>query len=101
MKKALALSAVLILAALHFAGNRKVSMTAEAADARRTAFLIRFGVDGKAGVVWSGAIEPVPGRITGWQLDRDESILGAGWKCATKEQNYWDTPYERRMGPTS
>src|SRR5213083_1298480 len=101
MKKALPLSVALVLATLYFAGSRRVSITAQAADARRTAFLIRFGVDGKARVDWSGAIEPAPGRIIGWQFDRGESIQGAGWKCATKEQNYWDTPYERRMGPTS
>src|SRR5262245_25596221 len=101
MKKVLPLSVALVLAALHFTGTRKVSMTAQAADARRSVFLIRFGVDGKPGVDWSGAIDPAPGRITGWQLDRDDSIHGASWKCATQEQNYWDTPYERRMRPTS
>ena len=34
MKKALPVSAVLILATLYFAGNRKVAITAEAAEAR-------------------------------------------------------------------
>src|SRR5260221_5035714 len=101
MQKVLPISTVLILAALYFAGNRRVPMTAQAAEARRTAFLIRFGVDGKADVDWSGSIEPAPSRMTGWQFDRDESFQGASWKCSTKEQNYWDTPYERRMGPTS
>src|SRR5882672_7383902 len=101
MQKALPISAVLVLATLYFASNRPVPMTVAAAEARRTVFLIRFGADGKAGVDWSGSIEPAPGRITGWQLDRDETIQGASWKCATREQNYWDTPYERRMGPTS
>ena len=27
--------------------------------------------------------------------------MSSSWKCSTKEQNYWDTPYERSMGPTS
>src|SRR5712691_1285135 len=101
MKKSVLMSTALLLAALYFASSRKAPMTAQAAEARRTAFLIRFGVDGKAGVDWSGGIEPSPGRITGWQFDRDEAIQGASWKCSTREQNYWDTPYERRMGPTS
>src|SRR5205823_9090094 len=101
MKKALPISAVLILTALYFAANRKVAITAEAAEARRTAFLIRFGIDGKAAVDWSGSIEPAPGRITPWQFAKGDSIQGASWKCATREENYWDTPYERLMQPTS
>jgi hypothetical protein len=101
MRKALPASAILLLATLYFAVNQKSPRVAQAAETRRTAFLIRFGVDGKAPVDWSGSIDPAPGRMTGWQFDRDEAIQGAGWKCATREQNYWDTPYERRMGPTS
>jgi hypothetical protein len=101
MKKTLSVLAFLILAALYFAGNRKVSMTAEAAESRRTVFLIRFGMDGKADVDWSGAIEPAPGRITGFQFTRADSVQGAAWKCITREENYWDTPYERSMRGTS
>src|SRR5262249_30279099 len=96
MNKALPISAILFRATLYLAGNGQFPTPAEAAEGRRTAFLIRFGVDGKAGVDWSGSIEPTPGRMTGWQLDRDEVIQAASWKCFTREQNYWDTPYERR-----
>ena len=39
--------------------------------------------------------------MIGWQFDTGDEISGSGWKCATREQNYWDTPYERRMQPTS
>ena len=39
--------------------------------------------------------------MTAWQFDRGDAILGAAWKCATREENYWDTPYERLMQPTS
>jgi hypothetical protein len=73
----------------------------QAADAKRVAFLIRFGADGAGDVDWSGRISPQPSRLEGWQFDSNDSASPAGWKCATREQNYWDTPYERRMGPTS
>ena len=84
MKKALPISAVLILAALYFAGNRKVPMTAQAAEARRTAFLIRFGVDGKADVDWSGSIDPRPAASRDGSSIENETIQGASWKCATQ-----------------
>jgi hypothetical protein len=102
MKKAISLSAVVALGALvYFNGVRRTTITAHAAEGRRAAFLIRFGVDGVAKTDWSGSIDPAPARMTGWQFDTGEAIDGAGWKCATAGQNYWDTPYERRMQPTS
>ena len=64
MKKSILISTALILAAQYFASSRKAPMSAQAAEARRTAFLIRLGVDNKADVDWSGSIEPSPGRAT-------------------------------------
>src|SRR5690349_12872584 len=101
MKKVIPLAAVLIPAALYFAGHHHSPGVAQAAESRKTAFLIRFGIDGKPDVDWSGRIDPAPVRITGWQFDRNDAIQGAGWKCVTREENYWDTPYERLMRPTS
>ena len=102
MKKVISISAVpLILLSLYFARLRQAPSSVHAAEAQRAAFLIRFGVDGKADVDWSGSIDPPPSRMIGWQFDSGDEITGAGWKCATAEQNYWDTPYERRMQPTS
>src|SRR5258706_8701556 len=101
MKKSILISTALSLAALYFASSHKAPLAAQAAEARRTAFLIRFGIDGKAGIDWSGRIEPPPGRMTPWQFEQDDAIQGASWKCVTREENYWDTPYERLMQPTS
>src|SRR3954453_2949697 len=101
MTRALVISAALITAVLYFGGNRRAISTAQAAEARRTALLIRFGMDGKAAVDWSGSIEPAPDRITPWQFAQGDAVRGASWKCATKQENYWDTPYERLMQPTS
>ena len=78
-----------------------LATAAAGAQGDRVAYLIRFGLDGAAGVDWSGSISPQPVRLRGWQMDPAERSGAAEWKCATREQNYWDTPYERRMGPTS
>ena len=65
------------------------------------AFLIRFGLDGVKDADWSGSISPPPSRLAGWQFDPGDEARGNGWKCATRQQSHWDTPYERSMGPTS
>jgi hypothetical protein len=102
MKKAVSIFAVLLIVlTVYVARPRLAPSSVQAAEAQRAAFLIRFGVDGKADVDWSGSIDPAPSRMVGWQFDSGDEIVGAGWKCATREQNYWDTPYERRMQPTS
>ncbi len=88
-------------AVLWFGSTRQGSTAVEAAASRRAAFLIRFGQDGGKDVDWSGSIEPAPARIAGWQLDAADEAAGARWKCSTREQRYWDTPYERNMRPTS
>jgi hypothetical protein len=101
MKRSISLLAVLALVAVVYLSGRKAPMTAQAAEGRRLAFLIRLGVDGVADVDWSGRIDPAPARMTGWQFDRGDTIDGGNFKCKTREQNYWDTPYEKKMRPTS
>jgi hypothetical protein len=101
MKKAISISAALIMLFLHFARLRQSPNPVYAAEGQRTAFLIRFGMDSKADVDYNGTIEPPPSRMIGWQFDSGDEVNGAGWKCVTREQNYWDTPYERRLQPTS
>jgi hypothetical protein len=71
------------------------------AQASPVAFLIRFGMDGAKDVDWSGSITPAPRRLAGWQFDGKDQLSGSNWKCMTREERYWDTPYEARMGPTS
>lgn len=72
-----------------------------AAEAQPGAFLIRFGLDGAKDTDWSGEIQPAPMRSSGWQFDSADQVESGRWKCVTREQRYWDTPYERNMGPTS
>ena len=67
--------------------------------ASRDAFLIRFGVDGVA-ADWSGSIAPAPARLAGWQFGAGDQVSASAWKCATRQENYWDTPYERSMQGT-
>jgi len=69
--------------------------------AGRDALLIRFGTDGVPDVDWSGSISPAPLRLSTWQFDEGDSLSGNGWKCRTKRETYWDTPYERSMKGTS
>ncbi len=64
-------------------------------------YLVEFGVDGKADVDWSGSVSQGSARLAGWQFEGGDEIKGSSWKCRTQEQTYWDTPYERRMQPTS
>ncbi len=104
MKKSILLTVLAAIATVaYFAGTRRPTVTVQAAESRRTAFLIRFGLDGVAGVDWSGAIDPGPARLSGWQFDAAETVDvdGARWKCSTRKEKYWDTPYERRLRPTS
>jgi len=67
--------------------------------AQRVAYLIRFG--GGADVDWSGSISPAPVRITPWQFDSRDEAFGDRWKCTTRREVYWDTPYESSMKGTS
>src|SRR5579871_1789128 len=67
----------------------------------RGAFLVRFGLDAKPGVEWSGSIATPNARLAAWQFADGDSLAGSAWKCSTRTDTYWDTPYERRMQPTS
>ena len=71
------------------------------AVAMERAFLIHLGRDGREAVDWSGNISAPHCRISGWQFETPDEIAGLSWKCATRRQRYWDTPYERSMRPTS
>jgi hypothetical protein len=72
-----------------------------AAPKTTVAYLVLFGEDGKPDVDWSGSVSPSTVRLTAWQFDPGDQVSGTAWKCRTRSQNYWDTPYERRMQPTS
>ncbi len=70
--------------------------------AAESRFLVRFGLDGKPDVDWSGSLSAPQFRLSTWQFDRKaDQLNGSSWKCTTRNQTYWDTPYERVMGPTS
>ncbi|MBI4909109.1 MAG: exo-alpha-sialidase [Acidobacteria bacterium] len=73
-----------------------------AADAERARYLIQFGVDGKENVDWSGSLTAPQAKLSAWQFDpAADSLTANTWKAATKREVYWDTPYERIMGPTA
>ena len=103
MKKLVPLACIAILAALIcFFSFFHVGRSAPAAPAKaEAAFLVRFGLDDKADVDWSGSAAAVGGRLSGWQFNAGDRVAGNSWKCATESESYWDTPYEARMQPTS
>jgi hypothetical protein len=73
-----------------------------AAAPPRARYLVRFGIDGKPDIDWSGGVQAQGASLSGWQFDPQTDTLNAlSWKCATREETYWDTPYERLMQPTS
>src|SRR5437763_191669 len=67
----------------------------------RVAFLLRFGVDGKTDADWSGSIASPHTALAPWQFSEGDTLAGDSWKCTTRTETYWDTPYERKMQPTS
>jgi hypothetical protein len=71
------------------------------APPERVAFLARFGLDAKPDVDWSGSVSAPHSHIAPWQFSEGDSLQSESWKCATRSETYWDTPYERRMRPTS
>lgn len=69
--------------------------------AEPAAWLVRFGMDAKPEVDWSGSVTPAPRRLYPWQFDSNDAASANQWKCTTRQQQYWDTPYERSMKGTS
>ncbi|MGH9721795.1 MAG: hypothetical protein ACRD8O_16425 [Bryobacteraceae bacterium] len=101
MKPLVFVACAAVAAAVGVAWFQGQPRTARAAEPERIALLIRFGMDDAKDVDWSGSIEPAPARLSSWQFDAQDLAEAARWKCTTRRQRYWDTPYERRMGPTS
>jgi hypothetical protein len=100
-KSVISVSALFIgLGCALFLARRTASQTATTVD-DKLAFLVQFGVDGKENVDWSGTIDAQRFRIEGWQFDSSDEAGPKSWKCATRRESYWDTPYERRLRPTS
>jgi hypothetical protein len=94
------ISAVAALAAVALLLPRGSSAPVPSPPAH-AAFLMRFGIDGKADADWSGSLATPGARLSPWQFDSSDSLTGHIWKCSTRSETYWDTPYERRMQPTS
>jgi hypothetical protein len=92
---AILISAAVLLAAILLAPR---SHSADVAS-RNTAvaYLVQFGQEGD----WSGSITTSGVHLTGWQLDDPDKLSGNSWKCSPRKEEYWDTPYEQRMQPTS
>jgi hypothetical protein len=94
---------VLILAASLLAVGRApaVGPPQGVADPRELSFTIRFGLDGRPGADWSGSISPAPRALAGWQFGAADRAEASEWRCVSRSERYWDTPYEARMQPTS
>jgi hypothetical protein len=101
LKRVIAVSVVILAAAWFWPRHAAPEARVMAAGPARAAFLIRLGLDEKQGVDWSGSVTPAPARLAAWQFDEEDRAGAADWKCASREQGFWDTPYERKMGPTS
>jgi hypothetical protein len=87
--------------AMFFVISQKGSSAPVKASPETIAYLIEFGLDANPDVDWSGSVTSNDIRLTGWQLDDGDAVSGTSWKLRTRRQTYWDTPYERRMQPTS
>ena len=102
MKRAAAFLSAAALVPLLFLVRRPQPVMVQAAAPVKHAFLIQFGLDGAPDVDWSGSISGPRLSISGWQFDpKLDHVDGMKWRCATRRQSYWDTPYEPVMQPTS
>lgn len=103
MRRIFAVAALVIVAlSAWLSQNPAVAPTVRAQDSNRRLFLVKFGLDGKENIDWSGSVSGAQSSISSWQFDpAKDSMEGSAWKCTTRKQNYWDTPYEPIMGPTA
>jgi len=76
-------------------------LLAASVEAAPRTFLVRFGLDRKPAVDWSGSVSPAPQSMTGWQFDQQDSLSAPRWKAATRDETYWETPYEASMKGTT
>jgi hypothetical protein len=100
MRPWLTTCSVLILCALPFLLPRSSSAPVPGPGSR-VAYLVKLGLDAKPDVDWSGSIPTQDVRLSAWQFEQGDLLSSRSWKCTTSLQTYWDTPYERRMQPTS
>jgi len=102
LRVSISISALLTgLGILVFTAGHDYTSRLQAAETSAVAFLVRFGEDGVKDVDWSGSVSPTPRRLLGWQFDANDTAHRDRWKCATRQERYWDTPYERSMKGTS
>ncbi len=65
-------------------------------------FLVRFGVGEASERDWSGSVSVRGGRLAdlkGWEFDEGESVSpgSASWQTATRQEEYWHSPWERSL----
>src|SRR5689334_18668563 len=95
------LGAGLLLTIWNFHRPAKTQVV-KAADSTKRTILVRFAQDFRKDVDWSGSVETPGSRISGWQFDpKTDSVSGSSWKCMSRQQEYWDSPYERAMKRTT
>jgi hypothetical protein len=97
------LCVVVVLTGLYlmfaFSGRSDAGGTRTADNA--SVYLVRFGLDGAADIDWSGSLSADGAALSGWQFAAGDKLDGNSWKCVTREETYWDTPYERRLQSTA
>jgi len=75
-----------------------------AGDSQEVSLLIRFGLLHPQPRSWDGSLSMEGGRVlslAGWQFSQGDEILPAhAWKCSTREETYWHSPWERNLQPT-
>jgi len=81
-----------------------LALLAAPAPAQDSGFLIRFGMVHPKPRAWDGRVTADGGRILsleGWQFAGPDAILpDNAWKCSTREETYWHSPWERDLNPT-
>ncbi|HYM12009.1 MAG TPA: hypothetical protein VEU62_14825 [Bryobacterales bacterium] len=87
--------------------TRRMTVTAGAAPPAQppeAVFLIRFGLTHPSPRPWDGSVSMTGGRVLalqGWQFaDGDAVASDHSWKCATRQERYWYSPWERSLYPT-
>ncbi len=103
MKRAWIVGATVAAAGLLLRPQQPAPVT-RAVDPDEAAFLVRFGLTHTQPRSWDGNLKADGGRMVsleGWQFAPGDQILpGLAWRCSTREQTYWHTPWERSLEPT-
>ncbi len=98
------LTAVLLAGAWWLSQRAPRPAVTRAAEPDEAAFLVRFGLADSSPRSWDGSVRVAGGRLLsldGWQFTREDQIVSPNaWRCATRRQTYWHSPWERSLEGT-